>query len=122
MCRKYMRVSTLAWLAGILEGEGTFGTSRNSPSIKLEMCDKDIVQKVAHIFNTKFFLIKRNKIIHPTWSDSYRVAIYGDSAYKWMKLLLPWMGKRRSKKIKQILNKCKYVSRRQDKKGIKFFV
>src|SRR6185436_10271574 len=34
----------LSWLAGLLEGEGHFGTtSAGYPVLKLEMCDEDVV-------------------------------------------------------------------------------
>lgn len=37
----------IAWLAGILEGEGYFASHRGSPYIKVDMTDRDIIARIA---------------------------------------------------------------------------
>jgi len=43
----------IAWVAGILEGEGSFSRSHRTVRISLEMCDRDIVERVAAHWQTR---------------------------------------------------------------------
>ena len=49
-----------AWLAGLLEGEGSFLANcegRSSyPVIKVEMCEQDVVERVADLLNTRLWV------------------------------------------------------------------
>ena len=39
----------IAWVAGILEGEGTFCMNNNSPRLAIAMTDLDVVEKFCKI-------------------------------------------------------------------------
>lgn len=62
-----MTTEELHWLAGWLEGEGSF--LRGSPSkpnscrITAGITDKDIAEKVGKIFGTKAILVKKEFIL-----------------------------------------------------------
>ena len=107
----------LYWLAGLLEGEGCFGTTVNHkrykgeeygiyryPEISLGMTDGDIVDRVAELFETKVWIQKPRSDKHQT---VYRTALTGSRAKALMEKLYPLMGERRSRKIQQILTDIK---------------
>lgn len=89
----------VAWLAGLLEGEGSFQISaHNSIILSVEMTDEDIIQRVSILLNTSYALVKPRKAHFKT---SYRLQIKGSRAAAIMSQILPFMGERRSKKIKE---------------------
>ena len=61
----------IAWLAGLLEGEGSFqldnrsakryqkSTVLLSPILKISMTDKDVIKKVANMLGKKHFQAKK---------------------------------------------------------------
>ena len=92
------------WLAGLLEGEGSFikglPSSPSQSSITLHMTDEDIIARVAEIFDVSYFFVPRQK---PHHKDSYRLHKRGTGAIEIMKELLPLMGKRRQKQINEAI-------------------
>ena len=52
-----MKETDLTWLAGLLEGEGSFlkapPSDPNCPRISLEMTDKDVVERAALLMQGK---------------------------------------------------------------------
>lgn len=97
----------IAWLAGLLEGEGSFFMSRfgeyQYPMIVVSMTDQDVIERVARIFGTAIYPQKLDKR-YPNGKRAYRVSTTGHKAIGLMEQLLPWMGERRSQKIKDLLN------------------
>ena len=95
----------IAWLAGLLEGEGTFGVTRSSrlpyPAIKVEMCDEEIVGRAGQILGAGRMYARDPK--HEAWSVSYIAKIDGHRAAEWMRRLRPYMGLRRSAAIDKAL-------------------
>jgi hypothetical protein len=90
----------LYWLAGLLEGEGYFGSNSGSyPVIYLGMTDYDVVEKVATIFEATIHTRPREaprKICYVTQISGLRAA-------EFMKELLPLMGSRRKYRIEEVL-------------------
>ena len=87
----------LAWLAGLLEGEGTF-TRTYSPSgfypvLSVKMCSRDIVERAAILLGVSRVAQRRPK--NPAWSLEYAAKIGGAAAALWMQRLRPLMGERR---------------------------
>lgn len=99
----------IAWLAGLLEGEGSFMVWKNHkpkktyfyPTISVNMTDKDIIDRVANLFGTQSYVFK--KAYGVSKKPSWRAMVRGKNAVAWMKLLLPYMGERRAEKINEIL-------------------
>lgn len=93
----------LHWLAGLLEGEGSFmhpSPSRpRSARISLESTDRDIVERAASLFGINFIYVRKNG---PN-KDSYQVQVSGARAELWMRKLLPLMGIRRQSRIRDVL-------------------
>ncbi len=61
-----------AWVAGILEGEGSFIFSGGYPRISLQMTDEDIVRRIADYFDVKVSM-RRPK--NPKHKDIYQIHI-----------------------------------------------
>ena len=97
----------IAWLAGLLEGEGCFkmqssGGYKGSICISLQMTDKDVVQRVTALLDGTLWGP------HGPYGHSklptYQTAIFGSKAASWMMTLFPLMGERRQGKIKELLD------------------
>lgn len=93
----------LYWLAGLLEGEGSFNLhTQKYPRISIQMIDKDIIERAANLFQTKclgpYGPYTTQKL--PT----YCASVIGDPAGQLMEQLLPLMGLRRKEQITLALN------------------
>ena len=90
--------AALAWLAGLLEGEGTFAIQRDSahiayPRICVTMCDRATVERAARLLDAPS--VSRKEPRDPAWSVSYFAGITGHQAAMWMHRLRDLMGARR---------------------------
>jgi hypothetical protein len=94
----------LHWLAGLLEGEGSFmpGPPSNSrmPIIAVAMNDADVMSRIGRIFGRKVQLVRPRS---PRWQQSYYLRVQGAKAVAWMTLLRPLMGERRQAQIDRAL-------------------
>jgi hypothetical protein len=88
------------WLAGILEGEGSFiagpPCSPNCPRISIQMTDEDVIEKVAKIFGRKYHLTKSAK---SHYKPCFALALTGRRAVDLMRELRPLMSSRRRAQI-----------------------
>lgn len=99
----------ITWLAGLLEGEGSFMMGRNIvsgkvyryPRVVVSMTDQDIIDRVAVLLGTKTYVIP-NK--NDSKKQQWRAQVNGSKAALLMEELLPYMGLRRAGKIKEILD------------------
>ena len=111
-------VKEIMWLAGFLEGEGSFmwspnakgpsGRSKNMATIVACSTDLDVVQHAGRLLGEG--ICKQAKRIPDTWVSTkplYRCRIRGARAIGWMMTLYPLMGTRRQAKIRDILTKWK---------------
>jgi len=113
--------SNLQWLAGLMEGEGSFTIHHpkkekdlgypGAPKIQLKMTDRDVMERAAHIFGVKLYGPYKNNSAGIR-KDYYLIQISTTLAVPWMKLLSPSLGERRKSRIFEILeyynNNCKY--------------
>lgn len=93
----FMNNEEIAWVAGILEGEGCFDFNdiylRNYPRVRLEMKDEDIIRRVHALIGGKIYFRKRKQKQH---SDTYRLTINQRFYLEPLLLqILPWLGTRR---------------------------
>lgn len=101
----------LYWLAGLLEGEGSF--LKGSPSqpnrcaISIATTDKDVAEKVENIFTTKKIFIPNagKKVSH--YKDVYLIRVTGGRAVKLMTALCSLMSERRKSQINQAIESYK---------------
>lgn len=113
------RQEEIIWLAAYLDGEGTFlprrivGARRtcHSPCIQVTSTDKDLSERAAKITGGRMYL-QQLSVKNPKWKDAWQVTISGTKAVELMRLILPYMGIRRSQKIREILSSDEaYISR-----------
>jgi len=91
----------IAWLAGLLEGEGSFYLSRGTnPTITLGMTDEDVVRRVALLMGVDQHVYRQQL---GSGKPFFRIAILGSKAHAWMMTLACLMGKRRKEKIFECL-------------------
>ena len=90
----------IAWLAGILEGEGSFGFYNNKASVAITMTAEDIIARVGMLMNTTYSMQTRRK---NHWKDTYSIRLSSSKAIYIMTTILPFMGTRRTAKIKEVL-------------------
>ena len=90
----------LVWLAGLLEGEGSFDAHRGRyPRIRLAMTDRDVVGRAASLMDTKIRLSLHPAPASATWHSE----VSGPRAAEIMRAILPHMGSRRSGRIADVL-------------------
>lgn len=94
-------VTDIAWLAGLMEGDGCFTTNGQIPVISVAMLDKDVIERVAKIFQAKIDSYKtpkgdkicyRAKTARRAIIEPILLAVY------------PYMGQRRKERIMKLLN------------------
>jgi len=92
--------SDLHWLAGLLEGEGTFiagpPSAPRSPAVQVSMVDRDVIERVAALVDCAVTVIPARR---DGWRTAYSARVRGPRAVEWMRRLRPLMGKRRQEQI-----------------------
>lgn len=95
----------IAWLAGLLEGEASFGIDARSslryknstcppaPTIQLSMVDEDVIAKVAKMLCKDYFCPNRKTV---TGKQVYKISIQSRPILTYLlPLLLPHLSQRR---------------------------
>jgi hypothetical protein len=100
-------VKDVAWVGGLLEGEGCFFQFNGCPQIKLAMTDGDTVERAACILGRKCTGPHPRK--SPSNNGRHRKPIYltiiaGARAVAWMLMIFPFLGARRKAKIVEVLS------------------
>jgi hypothetical protein len=98
MDKALMKDIDVAWLAGLLEGEGCF-TFNSSPFIALQMTDLDVMEKATKLMGCKL----RPSKLKENRKQVYRTSLHAAKALELMRLILPFMGLRRSEKIREVM-------------------
>ena len=92
------------WLAGLLEGEGSFlpglPSKPNGPGISIAMVDEDVITRAAALLGVNC-IHTRKGTDHS--QDSYQLLLRGRRAVKIMHQLCPLMGVRRQGQIDRAL-------------------
>ena len=92
---------TLAWLAGLLEGEGYFTEFQRSPGFRVHMTDRDVVEQVCLVTHTT---IVEELLVKAEWKPLYRATVYGERARSFMRLMYPYLGERRRQCVAELLS------------------
>lgn len=100
----WMSPAEVHWLAGWLEGEGSFlappPSKPRCPRISAQAKDKDVVWEVARLMQIKPGFEKSRK---PQWSSIWRVLLQGRRAIALMLALEPLLGERRRAQIQRAI-------------------
>lgn len=95
-----MNRDDLLWLAGLLEGEGSFDLHRGKyPRVRVGMSDRDVVGRAATLLGARVRLSLKPAPNAAMW----HAEVSGAKAAEIMRQILPHMGARRSAKIAAIL-------------------
>lgn len=90
----------LHWIAGLLEGEGSFmkgpPSSPGLPAIQMTMIDRDVVARAATLLGCGVTTVRPRR---SHWKESYTLRIKGSRAVEWMGALRPLVGERRRRQI-----------------------
>ena len=105
--RPWSRIAAVVavyWLAGILEGEGSFlagpPSAPSCPAIRLPMTDPDIVVRVARLFQRAAVATRPRQSHHKT---AHVTTIKGAGAALLMQWLAPLLSPRRNRQIERAL-------------------
>ena len=94
----------LHWLAGLLEGEGSFLTAPpsapRSPALQVSMVDRDVIERAGALLGSSVAVIPARR---EGWRTAYSVRVRGRPAVLWMRRLRPLMGARRRGQIDRAL-------------------
>lgn len=98
----------LYWLAGFLEGEGSFlkgpPSSPGLPIVSVVTTDGDVAERVANLLGVKTFKSNATREIAKNWKPAYSVRKKGFAAVELMKRLYPHMSLRRKIQIEDAIN------------------
>lgn len=96
---------SIAWLAGLLEGEGTFSGHAGYPRVSVQMCDRDVLERARDVMRSPNVWLKgRSEYARLRgWSRTYATAATGLRGAELMVKLRPLMGERRQREIDQAL-------------------
>ncbi len=95
------RNEKIIFLAGIFDGEGSFGLWKNNPkrrvylTIAVESTDVDMVTRFVEVFGGPFFCLKARK---EHWKNSFRWKVTGEKAWQILEQMIPYMCQRRRDK------------------------
>jgi hypothetical protein len=98
-----VRPIDVAWLAGILEGEGSF-ISKGRPRIQVAMTDQDIIARLSELTGVgRVYAVSRQK---PHHKDAWLWTVNRPAHLEHIiRLVLPWLGQRRALAAKDVLRK-----------------
>jgi hypothetical protein len=100
-----MKDTELAWLAGILEGEGSFlrpaPSAPNLPLVRLSMTDRDVVERAAKLVGAA--VTPWTPPGNPRHKTTFIMSVRGTRARELMLHLRPLMGRRRREQIDRAL-------------------
>jgi hypothetical protein len=99
-----MNLKDLYWLAGILEGEGSFGFYNRIAVICVQTTDKDVIERICRIMGGNYTTILPRR---PGYKVIYNVGIRSTIAIGWMFTLYSLMGARRKNKILDVIRDWK---------------
>lgn len=101
-----IKISSIFWLAGFLDGEGTFIYNGSSPRLQVISTDLDLIQRCKREMNvtTNIYNVKRYESHH---KRAHGLTINGSFAVSWMMTLYPLMSIRRKSEIREVIEKWK---------------
>lgn len=101
-----MTAGDVKWLAGYLEGEGTFcgipSHGKRIPFVGAASTDRDVILRVRRLVGVGYVCPYQPGSLG--WKTQYKWGVGRENARRVMRLVLPHTGKRRSARIRQLLN------------------
>lgn len=101
-----MTSDQIAWVAGIVEGEGCIDRNQNKYiRLRVQMVDEDVIRKLHATTGVGTISTDdRNHRRNPLWQTTFSWSVCKQTDVKYLLLKLrPWMSHRRGSKIDQLL-------------------
>lgn len=110
--------SSVAWAAGLFEGEGCFTQHRSSPQRRdgvkpvsavatLVMTDEDVVRRFHSVVGVGVVRPERRSLKNRRWKDVWVWQGAGfENTQHIVTLFWPWLGSRRRARAAQVLKEC----------------
>lgn len=96
---------SLAWLAGLLEGEGYFALSQGNPVIRVNMTDRDVIERVADLMGGSVLgPYGEGRGGNPNARPYFTTSATGERALSLMSDLKPYLFQRRLEQIDGVLS------------------
>jgi hypothetical protein len=96
----YFDTRQMAWLAGLMEGEGSFARGSPAkprrPTASINMTDEDVIIRVCELWGTRLWTLK---VKEPRYKPAHRTELVGGSAVAMMLILRPHLCARRQDQI-----------------------
>lgn len=102
-------VKDIAWIAGILEGEGSFSW-QNTPRIQVASIDFDVINRVGYMINKKIIIKIKSSKSGYNKKKMYYFQANGSEAAQWMMTIYCLMSDRRKEKIKWVLSNWRQMN------------
>jgi hypothetical protein len=106
-----LSLTEFLWLAGWLEGEGSFlappPSDPRRPRVSGQSRDPDVISEVARLMNVALALHDPERTRRLGWSPTWKVLLRGSKAILLMQTLEPLMGARRRRQILSALDAAK---------------
>ena len=104
---KLPREQQIVFLAGVFDGEGSFGIwgkgeGRKTFQCGIEMCDKDILDRFSDFFGGNVMKVKLRK---SHWTQTWRWRLSGPRAFECIDLLIEYMCQRRQEKYYNVVKR-----------------
>lgn len=98
-----MTAAEIAWVAGIIEGEGSF-CYKNGVAIQVTMTDQDVIERLQRITGLgRIYAIKPRAEHHkPAWMWSVQRRAHIRHI---IRCTLPWLGDRRTVAARRLLDR-----------------
>jgi hypothetical protein len=97
----------LAWLAGWLEGEGSFiappPSSPRRPRISARSTDRDVVNEAARLLGVTPQYSYSGRDRSKGWSPTWRLLKQGTTAITFMRALAPMLGERKARHVQRAI-------------------
>lgn len=104
--------SHIMWVAGLLEGEGSFSHHGNNVRVRIEMGDRDVIEQYQRILGIEDYAITvREDTRSPNRKPMYGTNVNGHRAPALMQRIHVYMGQRRRARIQRLLQQ--YYGREQ---------
>lgn len=96
--------ASIAWLAGLFEGEGCMSIAKNGGTrLAIGMTDRDVIDQVNAMFpSTTIQIVPSQKA---NWKTKFTWRISNpETVREILELLLPWFGERRAARAREVLH------------------
>jgi hypothetical protein len=74
----------IAWVAGLLEGEGAFLMSGRSITIVMPSTDRDVIERIALLLGARVYGPLKRGLLQQGYKPMYRAQVKGPAAAGWI--------------------------------------